>query len=1017
MGVRVLTLFVFLLALPGAASGASGHAAVGALFSENVLAANGREFLRKAATLSADERLVQFREWVFPTEHRGFRLRGWFSETDRRPHAIAQQMVAEASELGQLQSLSMQVSQINAATSADQRAKAALLAMIAIAAQNYDLLAVHLNLLVDMAAANPQHPLQNRWPEVLVAEAARSIRDVRPVDPAVEELLVTLRPKARADNHSVEAAHVLSLLAHFQMAREAGRVIGDKELLNAASIPKGAADANAAKKSARWVAVDRVDDVSESVGRPHGKWWLRDHTATCVSTHYCESLYWSVPLRGDFQIEAEVSSVPYSRGHFAWGGRWVAVPNTDHMQSGRFWTGTKRTDIQPPLTDMDAWSRYRLRVRNRTVSVWLNGKRIEQHNVAPDADPWLSVRNMWLQNSSVRNVRVTGHPDIPTEVSLLTADDLPAWSAYSSVNNWKQVRLGNETAPVELRSFYRENLTGTSAESLLYYHRPMMEDGEIEYEFFYRPDEVHVHPAIGDTVLLVEPDGVRPRQLQPMRSSDDGTVRLPVLLRANEWNHARLSLVADTMSVAVNDITVASEKLPVEGRRNFGLFHFADQTGVRVRNIKWRGDWPRQLPELSNQQLAAPDHECLEGLDELTEVMVHDFAVQGIPESKFRVDGHSLQTTVRETASGVQVSPMADGNWRGIWIKLKEPVYGDFDATLTFEQLDFVYGKSDYLDMELRGIDASGREMKATRQMHKTDDSFWAKMDVMMPDGSWVGDSEQLRDQSTAGRLRLVRRGDTCHMLIAHEDSPNFHYCGSRQLFSTDSVMRLEVLAKCAGGGSTSVLLKKLEVRSNSAAEAARRDLRVAGLDEFAYSLRRRKIHSFSRIAADEFTVTGDHAVGTKGLVATVPVGSSGRPKVAMATFTPTMTGNFDVAVSVDIDALQPGGSAALIFANGDADTAEIRITCGEERQVRITGDATTNGDPASVQTNGQVGELRLIRVQKTFFLIYSLEGNSRLLSHYDLSNTPGQITLQLQNVGDVPSQVTWKSFRYRVAE
>jgi hypothetical protein len=32
-------------------------------------------------------------------------------------------------------------------------------------------------------------------------------------------------------------------------------------------------------------------------------------------------------------------------------------------------------------------------------------------------------------------------------------------------------------------------------------------------------------------------------------------------------------------------------------QRTFGLFHYADATGLRVRNVTYRGEWPRQLPD------------------------------------------------------------------------------------------------------------------------------------------------------------------------------------------------------------------------------------------------------------------------------------------------------------------------------------------------------------------------------------------------------------------------------------
>ena len=37
----------------------------------------------------------------------------------------------------------------------------------------------------------------------------------------------------------------------------------------------------------------------------------------------------------------------------------------------------------------------------------------------------------------------------------------------------------------------------------------MLEDGEIDYEFFHEPGKAMVHPALGRLAFLIEPDGVK----------------------------------------------------------------------------------------------------------------------------------------------------------------------------------------------------------------------------------------------------------------------------------------------------------------------------------------------------------------------------------------------------------------------------------------------------------------------------------------------------------------------------
>ena len=73
--------------------------------------------------------------------------------------------------------------------------------------------------------------------------------------------------------------------------------------------------------------------------------------------------------------------------------------------------------------------------------------------------------------------------------------------------NWRQ--RGDLAAGGGLVGRHEPHLAGSFAESLLRYHRPMLEDGMIEYEFYYRPGESHCHPALDRLAFLLDPAGVR----------------------------------------------------------------------------------------------------------------------------------------------------------------------------------------------------------------------------------------------------------------------------------------------------------------------------------------------------------------------------------------------------------------------------------------------------------------------------------------------------------------------------
>ena len=50
------------------------------------------------------------------------------------------------------------------------------------------------------------------------------------------------------------------------------------------------------------------------------------------------------------------------------------------------------------------------------------------------------------------------------------------------------------------------------------------------------------------------------------------------------------------MKIELNGTVVYEAKLAADVERLFGLFHYRDQTAVRVRNVVLTGPWPKTLP-------------------------------------------------------------------------------------------------------------------------------------------------------------------------------------------------------------------------------------------------------------------------------------------------------------------------------------------------------------------------------------------------------------------------------------
>ena len=137
----------------------------------------------------------------------------------------------------------------------------------------------------------------------------------------------------------------------------------------------------------------------------------------------------------------------------------------------------------------------------------------------------------------------------------------------------------------------------------------MLEDGAIADEFYCAPGKVLTHPALDRLTFLLEPDGVKIHRLTdapyertgltPENASVEpetrrGPASLP--LKPDAWNAATLTLSGDKVTLTLNGELVAERVLEPGNSRSFGLFHFADETEARIRNVTYRGDWPKKLP-------------------------------------------------------------------------------------------------------------------------------------------------------------------------------------------------------------------------------------------------------------------------------------------------------------------------------------------------------------------------------------------------------------------------------------
>jgi hypothetical protein len=548
-----------------------------------------------------------------------------------------------------------------------------------------------------------------------------------------------------------------------------------------------------------WMPASKMTAWSRGRGLAHANWLRRPGMVVNTASHTEDYLYYHIPLRGDYEVECDVTSFDWRDSHLMVAGTYVA-PIYDHVSYGvgSFRSARHSAAITPQLSRCGEWIRYRVIVHGGVCSTYFNGRLVHTERLPDDYDPWLAIRSPWHTDGSVRDLRITGRPVIPDQIRLTASSDLTGWYEYfdqsvgGKADCWQE--LGDIATGGGIAGRHEPWLRGQVCERLLQYHRPMFEDGAIEYEFLYRPGETVVHPALDRRVWILDPRGVsvhwatdgnfERNGLDPRNLTDEPTNRLgpsPLPLNPGTWNRLRLALTGDVVHLSLNGELVYRSELEPTNQRRFGLFYWSDQTEARVRNVIWRGDWPRELPSVESQELAGAGTRALdERLPQLTARFVHDFTRDGLSLDTFI---NATQSTQLAQVPGVGLRFVASGG-RGYtpsWIGPNLQLEGDFDVSAEFEGLELT-GTADssvgsFLMIVLNDSEVThagiyrGRLTKPNtpdRVIVQTEFNRKKPSGVVM---DWPGSTAE---ESTSGTFRLARRGDTIYCMFAEADSAHF---------------------------------------------------------------------------------------------------------------------------------------------------------------------------------------------------------------------------------------------------
>lgn len=788
----------------------SDETSLARLLGEEILSQNGRAVVHAARMMGDDdaEKYEHLANWVLPGHNLSgthnaslIRVEGYFTTTNPIPEngvanaggeieAPALELIRVAGRLNRLDDLFQRVNEIADADNENQRRKVAMLALIELARGRTDAAGEQAEAFYELVA-NSDVSLTDRWPSLLLLNHASESPTLHDV---TKETLQVLQPVRNKLRETVHGFHLQAALARIEYR--------DSDILK------------------HWHSSARATAGTRGAGHPNTRWHVENSTLRCVTSHHIDYAHYQIPLLGNYEVEAEVSMAPYENGVVFLGGNWLSVPGPSGMYRGDYrsahgYSPFSDTKLPKPKT----WSRYRSTVRGNQITTWMNGRELDRREFG--YAPWLAIRNNPGKRGAVRNLQITGRSEIPEEVYPLL-EGVRSWKAYE---NETEQRWSTNPSPTN-GSIKGTRVGREHSESLIHYHRPIVEDGTVEYEFFYKPDEYSAHPAIERLAFVLSTDGIRLRWIDDgihdhssefrSVSQQSNPVSESLFLKENDWNQLRLTFQGNHVQIAVNGVDAYQHKM-VQRQRRLGLYYVASESSLEVRNMVWRGNWPRVLPTVDQQELAGNKPEYLDGVDQWSEHTRVDFK-QPLDRTRF--------VTPRNNASdfpaieGLRVEPDVVPGYSGHWIGDKERIHGDFDAMLRFSDLEGS-AETGQADFALRFIDESGNRYVVARGF-RPDGQQLAAIQWMTigNDGKKTYGLSYTGDEAKEGSLRLVRRDDTIYALIAYGDSDRFHLLGSRKLLLSDSFMTLRIEASRKTTARISAVLEELVIRTKPTADS-----------------------------------------------------------------------------------------------------------------------------------------------------------------------------------------------------
>ena len=884
---------------------------------EERLSDNAFEIARQAVKLDTAERFKFLHRWVISNEsHDLLRTTGAFTPThpvppllDQNPidvamaearQAVDQRIVQTggnfvcpaillalaAAELDRIGELKRQVEAVDPASSIDAaRARAALLGIIHLLEDAPQQAVERIRECHALAVQDKTSPMYSRWGDVALASLA--IQHPMTRDAAFEMLTSIQGSQIQAGNPGLP-----------EFMRFVRQLHGQCVYLMHGGSPE---EFGTQPKTTQWRSVAQPRARSRGTGYPIGSFDVVAGEMAQRGGHDLDAAYFQSPLRGNYEVSCRLSHFDWREAMLMGAGIANALKHT-HNQVRVSHAGKAIVELpleEPISPRVFQWHDYKIIVKDGRYTSFVNGQKLYEEELTAEHDPWLAVIG-WAGQSSraVRDIVIRGEPVIPKELDLLGSPELSGWQTDYFAAEWGQTPFAWKLDEMVLAS--PQTLDANPArdrrkvENIIRYHRPMLEDGEIAYEFYYDPEvkiaapannqlsylganapkrtirgKTLVHPALDRMVLLLEPDGVQihwltdgrwdrtgltadnvaaadvtrsvseggrsgklPDESRSKRSpsltlrvtsagasaTSDAATKLP--LKPRDWNAIKFRTKGDSLTIELNGDVVFTHDIEPTNLRHFGLFHYANESDVRVRNIRYRGDWPTKLPSVAEQDLAGGPQKLAVIPDaDLPDSMTWDFTKSKFNRAEFRsVWDSKADKYITATDAGLRYSmPAGETKPQMAGISPKIELQGDFIATIEYAGLKTIPSQGQWgsgIGFNV-GIEDSYRAGIEVREGVKaTAKTTNASATIYFPNRPNLYLNEAINEFATAGRLRLQRKGPVLYYFIAKPNSEDFRLFSQRPV-GTHDIKHLAVNADASDTHSGSeFVVKSLAIRA-----------------------------------------------------------------------------------------------------------------------------------------------------------------------------------------------------------